>query len=107
MQSALDSAIGLPSKSTSPFSMLALLMPLEVRRSFMVPPWELLLQAWPSKRVADPYALETRMRPRTHRLRPDPASHRGPGTLAHASGYVAASLVPTVHGANSSVRLLR
>ena len=35
---ALDSAIGLPSKSTSASWMLVFLMPLEVRRSFMVPP---------------------------------------------------------------------
>src|SRR2546423_13190523 len=38
MQSALDSAIGLPSNSTSAWWMLVLLMPLEVRRSFTVPP---------------------------------------------------------------------
>jgi hypothetical protein len=34
MQRAEDSAIGLPSSSTSAFSMLAFLMPAEVRRSF-------------------------------------------------------------------------
>src|SRR5687767_553545 len=39
MQSALDSAIGLPRSSTSASWMLALLMPLDVRRSFKVPPW--------------------------------------------------------------------
>src|SRR5580765_6815958 len=36
MQSALDSAIGLPSKSTRAAWMLVFLMPLDVRRSFMV-----------------------------------------------------------------------
>jgi hypothetical protein len=34
----LDSAIGFPSRSTSASSMLGLLMPEEVRRSFMRPP---------------------------------------------------------------------
>jgi len=37
MQRALDSAIGLPSMSTSAFWMLAFLMPAEVRRSFITP----------------------------------------------------------------------
>src|SRR6185503_6848742 len=35
MQSASDSAIGLPSNSTSAFWMVGFLMPAEVRRSFM------------------------------------------------------------------------
>ena len=35
MQSALDSAIGLPSRSTSASWMLGLVMPTEVRRSLM------------------------------------------------------------------------
>src|SRR6266498_1403743 len=44
MMRALDSAIGFPSRPTSASSMLGLLMPEEVRRSFMRPPgW--LLQA--------------------------------------------------------------
>src|SRR5580658_4419054 len=37
MQRALDSAIGLPSMSTSAFWMLAFLMPADVRRSFIMP----------------------------------------------------------------------
>ena len=38
MQRALDSAIGLPSRSTSASWMLVLLMPPEVRRNLMLPP---------------------------------------------------------------------
>src|SRR2546423_13882442 len=38
MQRALDSAIGLPKRSTSAFLMLVFLMPAEVRRSLMLPP---------------------------------------------------------------------
>jgi hypothetical protein len=38
MQSALDSAIGLPSKATSASWMLAFRMPLDVRRIFIVTP---------------------------------------------------------------------
>ena len=38
MQRALDSAIGLPSRSTSASRMLAFLTPADVRRSFMLPP---------------------------------------------------------------------
>src|SRR3954447_4696866 len=38
MQRALDSLIGLPSRSTSASWMLAFLMPAEVRRSFKLPP---------------------------------------------------------------------
>src|SRR5262245_17149823 len=37
MQRAFDSAIGLPRRSTSALWMLALVMPAEVRRSFMMP----------------------------------------------------------------------
>jgi hypothetical protein len=37
MQRALDSAIGLPSRSTSVLWMLVLLMPAEVRRSLIIP----------------------------------------------------------------------
>jgi len=38
MQSALDSTIGLPSKSTSALRMLAFLMPADVRRNLILPP---------------------------------------------------------------------
>jgi hypothetical protein len=38
MQRALDSLIGLPSRSTSASWMLAFLMPADVRRSFKLPP---------------------------------------------------------------------
>src|SRR6266511_1249843 len=38
MQRALQSAIGLPSRSTSALWMLVFLMPAEVRRSLMLPP---------------------------------------------------------------------
>ena len=38
MQRALDSAIGLPSNSTSALWMLGFLMPADVRRSLMLPP---------------------------------------------------------------------
>jgi hypothetical protein len=38
MQSALESAIGLPSRSTSASRMLAFLTPADVRRSFTMPP---------------------------------------------------------------------
>src|SRR5262245_2333819 len=41
MQRAFDSAIGLPSRSTSAAWMLAFLMPAEVRRSLMLPPGSL------------------------------------------------------------------
>src|SRR5437764_458716 len=39
MQRALDSAIGLPSRSTSASWMLVFLMPADVRRNFMPPSW--------------------------------------------------------------------
>src|SRR5215211_6345819 len=74
MQSALDSAIGLPSRSTSVSWMLVLLMPLEVRRSFMVPPGIITGRRERSRRFANPYAVETGSPPKFHRLRPDPAS---------------------------------
>src|SRR5437899_8382291 len=38
MQRALDSAIGLPRRSTSALWMLAFLMPADVRRNRMIPP---------------------------------------------------------------------
>src|SRR5262245_559319 len=39
MHRAVDSAIGLPSRSTSASRMLAFLMPADVRRNFKLPPW--------------------------------------------------------------------
>src|ERR1051326_2978158 len=69
MQRALDSAIGLPSSSTSASWMLELLMPDEQRRNFMLPPM----------RVRNRLAVETGTPPETHRLvsrarlAPDPA----------------------------------
>src|SRR5215469_12962774 len=39
MHRALESAIGLPSISTSASWMLAFLIPADVRRSFKLPPW--------------------------------------------------------------------
>src|SRR5919106_2505040 len=42
MTSAVHSAIGLPSRSTSAFWMLAFLMPADVRRSLILPPRSLL-----------------------------------------------------------------
>src|SRR5512133_1096306 len=42
MQSALDSLMGLPSRSTSASRMLAFLMPADVRRSFIPPPGSVL-----------------------------------------------------------------
>src|SRR6266536_3318735 len=45
MQRALESAIGLPSRSTRALRMLSLLMPAEVRRYFMMP----LLAACPER----------------------------------------------------------
>src|SRR5207244_8938107 len=38
MQRALDSAIGLPRRSTSALSILVFLMPADVRRNLMLPP---------------------------------------------------------------------
>jgi hypothetical protein len=38
MQSALDSAIGLPSNWTSASRMVVFTVPLDVRRNFMLPP---------------------------------------------------------------------
>src|SRR5215208_2945828 len=53
--------------------MLALLMPLEVRRSLICLP-ESVLQARTFWALCDPYAVETARPRKTHRLRPDPAS---------------------------------
>src|SRR5262245_50695702 len=52
--------------------MLLFLMPAEVSRSFMLPP-RVITAGEPFGPRADPYALETRRPPRTHRLPPDPA----------------------------------
>src|SRR4051812_18677055 len=73
IQRALESAIGLPSMPTSALWMLAFLIPAEVRRSFMVPP-EVITARGTLSALTDPYAQETGKPPKTHRLRPDPAS---------------------------------
>src|SRR4029079_15337743 len=64
MQRALDSLIGLPSRSTSASWMLAFLMPADVRRSFKVPPEfvdcppeRLALRIRPRQRLAGPAKL--------------------------------------------------
>src|SRR5258706_15859264 len=72
MQRPLDSAIGLPRRSTSASRMLVFLIPADVRRSFMLPP-RVITAGEPFGPRADPYALETRKPPKTHRLPPDPA----------------------------------
>src|SRR5438552_18246421 len=72
MQRALDSAIGLPRRSTSASRMLLFLIPADVRRSFMLPP-RVITAGEPFGPRADPYAPETRKPPKTHRLPPDPA----------------------------------
>src|ERR1043166_8976271 len=74
MQSALDSAIGLPSSSTSASWMLGLLMPDEQRRNFTMPSGVIYCRRDLSMRVRIGFAVETGRPPRTHRLRPDPAS---------------------------------
>src|SRR4051812_42418017 len=68
MQRASDSAIGLPSRSTRASWMLVFLMPADVRRSFMRPPGDSLLQAWTFDALTDPFAVETRRSSQTHRL---------------------------------------
>src|SRR5207244_5248562 len=73
MQSALASAIGLPSMSTSASWMLVFLMPAEVRRSLMCLP-ESVIAGENFRAITDPYAVETGGPPKTHRLPPDPAS---------------------------------
>jgi hypothetical protein len=45
MQSALDSAIGLPRRSTNASWMLVFLMPAEVSRNFMMPLLAILMKA--------------------------------------------------------------
>src|SRR5512132_1645979 len=49
MQRALDSAIGLPSRSTSASWMLVFLMPAEVRRNLMLPPGEVVVVPRPRR----------------------------------------------------------
>src|SRR6266700_1231407 len=91
---ALDSAIGFPSRPTSASSMLGLLMPEEVRRSFMLPPG-VVTAGENVLPLRDPYAVETGRPPKTHRLRRDPASQpqgsfrsTGPdGNLDSRPGY--------------------
>src|SRR4051795_4914338 len=68
MQRALDSLIGLPSRSTSASWMLAFLMPAEVRRSFKLPPecvdvGENVLGAYGSVRGRDWQAAENSLVP--------------------------------------------
>src|SRR5256885_14615272 len=96
MQRALDSAIGLPRSSTNASWMLGLLMPEEQRRNFTTPPVS-LLQARPFHGRTDPFAfaVETGRPPKTHRLRPDPASrpqatlpNTGPADRPSAAGDV-------------------
>src|SRR5262249_46178637 len=53
MASALDSAIGLPSRSTSASWMLVFLMPLDVRRIFMVAPGVVAVRIRTSWRLSD------------------------------------------------------
>src|SRR5205809_8147625 len=68
MQRALDSLIGLPSRSTSASRMLAFLMPADVRRSFILPP-ESVLQDEKALGLTDPYAVQTGRPAETHRRR--------------------------------------
>src|SRR6266511_2677816 len=78
IQRALESAIGLPSRSTSALWMLAFLIPAEVRRSFIVPPEVIaaggnVLGAYGSVRARDWQTTENSPAP------PDPASRlQGP-----------------------------
>src|SRR6188472_2251189 len=65
MQRALDSLIGLPSRSTSAPWMLEFLMPAEVRRSFMLPSGSVLQVRRPAP--TDPSAVETDRPPENHR----------------------------------------
>src|SRR4029078_7494154 len=58
MQRALDSVIGLPSRSTSASWMLAFLMPADVRRSFKLPP-EFVDCRRERLDATDPYETET------------------------------------------------
>ncbi len=69
MQRAVDSSIGLPSRSTSASRMLVFVTPPDVRRSFNVPP-EFVDVARTFWALADPYAVETGEPARTHRFRP-------------------------------------
>src|SRR6266496_5620711 len=67
MQRALDSAIGLPSRSTSALWMLVLLMPAEVSRNFMIP---LLADFMGAERLLKSLSLRLKQNdPRTVRLR--------------------------------------
>src|SRR3954467_15070573 len=67
MQRALDSAIGLPSRSTRASLMLAFLIPADVRRSFMLPPG--VRTAGGPARAYGSVGVGTDRRPKTHRLR--------------------------------------
>src|SRR6266700_1324093 len=82
MHSALDSAIGLPSRSSSASWMLALLMPLDVRRNLMLPPGvvaagENFVGAY------EPVHSRDWQTTKTHRIRPiEPAPSGDSRTLA-------------------------
>src|SRR6476659_6204838 len=63
MQRALDSAIGLPRRSTSASLILVFLMPAEVRRtSYCLPE-----SGGTFETLTDPYAVKTGRPPKTHR----------------------------------------
>src|SRR5580765_1344125 len=69
MQRALDSAIGLPSRSISASRMLAFLMPADVRRSFIPPPGVSTADE-NVPRLTDPCTGQTGRPSETHRLEP-------------------------------------
>src|SRR5262249_8574561 len=70
MQSAFDSAIGLPSSSTSASWMLGLLIPDEQSRNFTMPPVSSNCRRDLSMRVRTYFPVETARPPKTHRPRP-------------------------------------
>src|SRR5450432_1681405 len=72
MHRALESSIGLPSRSTSASRMLVLVTPPDVRRSFKLPPE--VGDVSEDALLTDPYAVGTGGPAATHRFRPDPAS---------------------------------
>src|SRR6266536_4636937 len=90
---ALDSAIGFPSRPTSASSMLGLLMPEEVRRSFMLPPGvvtagENVLRAYGSLRGRDWQTTENSSAPARASLTPSgitPEHWPNPANRANAA----------------------
>src|SRR5690348_14959715 len=78
MQRAVDSAIGLPRRSTSASWMLGFLMPADVRRSRILPP----AGRWCRRERLGAPAVVTGRPARTHRLRPDSGSRRLPADRA-------------------------